>query len=73
MPPASTANGTWATPKGRFPTDQGFDEWYGIPNSSDESTWPDNPRYRPDSHPFAKPEHVMEGRKGAEVEGASRL
>ena len=22
---------------GRFPTDQGFDEWYGIPNSTDES------------------------------------
>ena len=22
---------------GRFPIDQGFDEWYGIPNSSDES------------------------------------
>ena len=22
---------------GRFPTDRGFDEWYGIPNSSDES------------------------------------
>jgi arylsulfatase len=25
--------------KGRFPTDQGFDEWYGIPNSSDETAW----------------------------------
>ena len=25
--------------KGRFPTDQGFDEWYGIPNSTDESTY----------------------------------
>ena len=24
---------------GRFPTDQGFDEWYGIPNSSDEAAW----------------------------------
>ncbi len=24
---------------GRFPTDQGFDEWYGIPNSTDESTY----------------------------------
>lgn len=24
--------------QGRFPTDQGFDEWYGIPNSTDEST-----------------------------------
>jgi arylsulfatase len=25
--------------KGRFPTDQGFDEWYGIPNSTDESVY----------------------------------
>src|ERR1700722_19454560 len=24
---------------GRFPTDHGFDQWYGIPNTSDESTW----------------------------------
>ncbi len=24
---------------GRFPTDQGFDEWYGIPNSTDESAY----------------------------------
>ncbi len=27
---------------GRYPTDQGFDEWYGVPNSTDESYWPDN-------------------------------
>ena len=26
--------------EGRYPTDQGFDEWYGIPNSTDESLWP---------------------------------
>ena len=24
---------------GRYPTDQGFDEWYGVPNSTDESTY----------------------------------
>jgi len=29
---------------GRFPTDQGFDEWWGIPNSSNVSEWVDNPR-----------------------------
>jgi arylsulfatase len=50
---------------GRFPTDQGFDEWYGIPNSSDESFWPDNPIFDPNSDPFARVEHLMEGRKGA--------
>ena len=49
---------------GRFPTDQGFDEWYGIPNSSDECFWPTSPRFRPDSHEFVRPEYVMQGRKG---------
>ncbi len=29
---------------GRFPTDQGFDEWWGIPNSSNVSEWVNNPR-----------------------------
>ena len=24
---------------GRYPTDQGFDEWYGIANSSDQAFW----------------------------------
>jgi arylsulfatase len=50
--------------EGRYPTDQGFDEWYGIPNSSDESAWPDDTRFRPGSHPFAQAEYLMEGRKG---------
>ena len=50
--------------EGRFPTDQGFDEWYGIPNSSDESAWPDDTRFREGIHPFAVAEHIMEGRKG---------
>ncbi len=65
---ATACYGKWhlGHTKGRFPTDQGFDERYGIPNSRDESFWPDNPRYRPDSHPAARPEHIMEGRKGAE-------
>src|SRR5689334_20825662 len=35
---------------GRYPTDQGFDEWYGIPNSTNDSFWPENPRFRPGSH-----------------------
>ena len=48
---------------GRYPTDQGFDEWYGIPNSSDESYWPDNDLYREDVHPQVKFEHVMEAKR----------
>jgi arylsulfatase len=49
---------------GRYPTDQGFDEWFGIPNSSDESYWPDNDLYREGSHPQVKYEHVMEAKRG---------
>jgi arylsulfatase A-like enzyme len=50
--------------EGRFPTDHGFDEWYGIPNSSDEAMWPEGDLFDADCHPFAVAEHVMEGRKG---------
>jgi|TARA_B110000093_G_C12947227_1_gene400740 arylsulfatase A-like enzyme len=35
--------------EGRFPTDQGFDEWYGIPNSSDHSFWPDSDSFQADA------------------------
>lgn len=65
---ATAAYGKWhlGQTAGRYPTDQGFDEWYGIPNSSDESFWPDNPRFRPGTHPFAIAENIMEGRKGSE-------
>jgi len=50
--------------KGRYPTDQGFDEWFGIPNSSDESYWPDNDLYRAGTHPQVKFEYVMEAKHG---------
>jgi arylsulfatase A-like enzyme len=34
--------GKWhlGSAEGRFPTHQGFDEWYGIPRTYDESMWP---------------------------------
>ena len=54
--------------KGRFPTDQGFDEWYGIPNSSDESLWVGNEFFQDGSHPAAIYEHVFEGRRGEDPE-----
>jgi len=50
--------------KGRYPTDQGFDEWYGIPNSSDESYWPDNDLFRQGVHPQVKYEYVMASKRG---------
>jgi len=52
---------------GRYPIDQGFDEWYGIPNSTDEAFWPDNPRFEEGLHPLARYEHVLSGKKGEEV------
>jgi arylsulfatase len=51
--------------KGRFPTDQGFDEWYGIPNSSDESIWTTSPYFQEGTHPAAIFEPVYDGRKGS--------
>ncbi len=48
--------------EGRFPTDQGFDEWYGIPNTTDESTWSDAlPGFEETGMSGG---FVMEGRKG---------
>lgn len=35
--------------EGRFPTDQGFDEWWGIPRSSDRSYWPDSASFQKDA------------------------
>lgn len=34
--------------KGRFPTDQGFDEWYGIANTTDEAMYTSHYGYDPD-------------------------
>ena len=62
----SGAFGKWhlGHTEGRFPTDQGFDEWYGIPNSTDEAYWPAGSMYKPGSDPYAAPEYVMESTRG---------
>jgi arylsulfatase len=46
---------------GRLPNDQGFDEWYGIPRTTDESLWPTATGWSPDIMPA---EMTMEGKKG---------
>ncbi|HYH43030.1 MAG TPA: arylsulfatase [Burkholderiales bacterium] len=46
---------------GRFPTDRGFDEWYGIPRTSNESMFTASAGYDPAAAPFP---YIMEGRKG---------
>ena len=50
--------------EGRYPTDQGFDEWIGIPRSSDRAFWPDSNSFAPGSHPDAVFTHVMSSKRG---------
>jgi arylsulfatase len=47
--------------EGRFPTDQGFDEWYGVPNSTDEAVYSTLPGFSESGVPET---YVMEAREG---------
>src|ERR1700752_936976 len=60
---ATALYGTWhlGSQNGRLPNDQGFDEWFGIPRTTDEALWPGSAGYSPAVMP---PEQIMEGRKG---------
>jgi arylsulfatase len=60
---ATGAFGKWhlGSDDGRLPNDQGFDEWYGIPRTTDEAFWPSAPAAKALGIPFT---HVTEGRKG---------
>jgi len=64
---ATAMYGKWhlGRTEGRFPTDQGFDEWYGVPNSTDESVYSSLPEFAASglSETF-----VMDGRKGSTPE-----
>jgi len=51
--------------EGRFPTDQGFDEWYGIPNSTDESVYSSLQEFADSG---VAETWVMEGKKGSTPE-----
>ena len=46
---------------GRYPSDKGFDVWYGIPRTSNESMFSASPGFDPDAVPMPQ---VMEGRRG---------
>jgi arylsulfatase len=54
--------GKWhlGSEQGRLPNDQGFDEWYGIPRTTDEVFAPSDAAAKAASVAF---EHIMEGRK----------
>jgi len=47
--------------EGRLPTDQGFDEWYGIKNTTDEAGYSSTPQFDPEV--FPQP-YIWEGKKG---------
>ena len=60
----ATASGISATGAGRFPTDRGFDEWYGIPRTSNESMFTTSAGYDPDAAPLPV-RHGSAQRRGA--------
>ena len=53
---ATALYGKWhlGSSNGHLPNDQGFDEWYGIPRTTDEALWTE----------VMPPEQIMQGRKG---------
>jgi arylsulfatase len=60
---ATAIHGKWhlGDRPGRYPTDRGFDEWYGIPRTTNESMFTSSPGYDPRATPLP---YVMEVRKG---------
>ncbi|MBO0809099.1 MAG: sulfatase-like hydrolase/transferase [Actinobacteria bacterium] len=66
---ATACVGKWhiGAEDGRWPTDHGFDEWYGPPRTYDECLWPGDPHYDPDRDGRS---YMYEGRRG---EGARAL
>ncbi len=77
------ATGIWGkwhlgSAEDRFPTHQGFDEWYGIPRSYDESEWPSMNETKsvwPSvgskqgwNEKIVHPEHIYEARKGEKAQ-----
>ena len=46
---------------GRWPTDQGFDEWYGIPNTTDESMYTSQPHFDPE---VVEPPQIVQATRG---------
>jgi len=55
--------GKWhlGSDQGRLPNAQGFDEWYGIPRTTDEAFWPSDPAAKAAGVELT---HIMEGKKG---------
>src|ERR1700754_3275389 len=60
---ATALYGKWhlGSHDGRLPNDQGFDEWYGIPRTTDEAMWPGSAG---DSPSVMRRKQIRKGRKG---------
>lgn len=63
---ATAAFGKWHVGEahGRLPTDQGFDEWFGIKNTSDEAGYTTYPLFAESGFPIPR---IWQGVKGKEV------
>jgi arylsulfatase len=46
---------------GRWPTDKGFEEWYGPPRTYDEALWPTDPWYEPGRDPESRMVEIKKG------------
>jgi len=60
---ATAIHGKWhlGDRPGRYPHERGFDEWYGIPRTTNESMFTSTPGYDPEVVPLP---YVMQGRRG---------
>jgi arylsulfatase A-like enzyme len=57
------AYGKWHVGEGpgRWPTDKGFEEWYGPPRTYDEALWPTDPWYDPERDPVSRMVEIKRG------------
>lgn len=64
---ATAMYGKWhlGDKEGRYPKDKGFDEWYGIPRTTNESMFTTQVGFDPE---VVEPPHVMEGHRGQPAE-----
>lgn len=53
--------------EGRFPTDHGFDTWWGIANSTDEVLWVDNAMISDESRKMVHKSEILTSIKGQKV------
>jgi arylsulfatase A-like enzyme len=70
---ACAAYGKWHVGEGagRWPTDRGFEEWYGPPRTYEEALWPTDPWYDPQRDPVTR---MLESKRGdADVTAGDQL